>query len=263
MTDPAKTNEILRRAMAEARLRDVDIAANLGVDPKTVQRWLAGRTPQPRHRWGVASLVGRHEYDLWPELVGAGAANIGHELHATYPHRSAVPREVWRALFETATTEIGILVYSGLFLAEDAGVMRILRERAAAGVTVRILLGDPDSRHVAARGLDEGITDAMPAKVRNAIVLYRPLAAIPGIEIRLHGTVLYTSMYRADDDIVVNPHIYGIAAAYAPILHLRRSADDDLTGAYLTAFERVWGSATPLDATASSAPVNGRQVQHA
>src|SRR3954451_21998499 len=90
----------LRRALAESRLREIDVAEALGVDPKTVQRWLSGRLPQPRHRWGLADLLERHEYDLWPQL--AGSSPVGPEVHATYPHRGAVPREVWRQLFESA-----------------------------------------------------------------------------------------------------------------------------------------------------------------
>ena len=48
-------------------------------------------------------------------------------------------------------------------------------DKARAGVRVRMLLGDPDSEQVATRGADEGVDDAMAAKIRNALALYRPL----------------------------------------------------------------------------------------
>jgi len=35
------------------------------------------------------------------------------------------------------------LVCTGLFLSEDAGIQKILRDKAAAGARVRILLGSP------------------------------------------------------------------------------------------------------------------------
>jgi hypothetical protein len=222
--------EPLRRALAGARLRDIDIAKTLGVDPKTVQRWLGGRLPQPRHRWGLADLLSLHEYDLWP-----------------------VPREVWRQLYDSAKHQIGILVYSGLFLAEDVEMIRLLGEKAHAGVAVRIILGDPDSPNVSQRGDEEGIHDAMAAKVRNAIVLYRPLIT-SGVQIRLHPTVLYNSIYRADDQMLINQHVYSIAAAYAPVLHLRRQSDDDIFSTYVASFERVWSSARPL------APLNDQDT---
>lgn len=34
-------NDLLRRALAEARLTEAGAAARLGVDPKTVHRWIA------------------------------------------------------------------------------------------------------------------------------------------------------------------------------------------------------------------------------
>jgi hypothetical protein len=184
--------------------------------------------------------------------------SIGPEVFATYPHRGSVPRDIWRQLFENAEREIGILVYSGLFIAEDVQLMRLLSERARAGVRVRIILGDPDSPHVNQRGVEEGIDDAMAAKIRNALVLYRPLIG-SGVEIRLHPTVLYNSIYRADDEMLINQHVYGIAAAYAPVLHLRyqSEAEDDVFSTYVDSFERVWSSAHPtrdgkttLDSTA-------------
>jgi hypothetical protein len=215
-----------------------------------VQRWLAGRLPQPRHRWGLADLVQRHEYDLWPQLARRVAPAINKEILATYTHRGAVPRDVWRELFAAGQAEIGILVYAGLFLAEDIDLVRIMRDRAENGVTIRILLGDPDSDHVALRGAEEGIAGAMAAKIRNVIVLYRMLLDVPTVEIRLHTTVLYNSIYRADDEMLINPHVYGTAAAQAPVLHLQRHGDGDLFSTYADSFERVWTTATPLPATA-------------
>jgi len=238
-------NDTLRRALADARLDEVTVSTALGVDPKTVQRWIMGRVPQRRHRWDLADLVSRHEHDLWPELA-YGAGGSCSEIRGSYPHRAAVPWEIWRGLFSSAQQEIGILVYSGLFLAEDIETQRTLIDRAGAGVAVRILLGNPDGRSVASRGTEEGIGDAVAAKVRNAIVLYRPLLSVDGIEVRLHDTILYNSIYRADDELLVNPHVYGIAAAYAPVLHLHRSGAFDLVSTYAESFDRVWQTADPL-----------------
>ncbi|MGW0058366.1 XRE family transcriptional regulator [Streptosporangium sandarakinum] len=234
-------NENLRHALIRARLQPVDIAARLAVDPKTVARWISGRIPHPRHRLAVADLLGTEESDLWPDA--ARGRRVPDEIKAIYPHRWAVPADVWRTFFETATEEIGILVYSGLFLAEDAGLLRILTQRARAGVRIRILLGDPDSPDVSTRGIEEGIGgDVMAARVRNTLTLYRPLQDVEGIEIRLHRTVLYNSIYRADDGLLVNLHAYGTRAAEAPVIYLTGTENGTAAMTYLDSFERVWTS---------------------
>ena len=240
-------NESLRRALLRARLREGDVAARLGVDPKTVRRWLNGRMPYPHNRAAIAELVGADEADMWPDAGGPLATRSRpEELGTVYPHRWAVPREVWARLFESAECEIDILAYSALFLAEDAGILRILADKGRAGVTVRIALGDPDGPHAAERGEEEGIGDAMPAKIRNALALYRPLRAVNNIELRLHRTVLYNSIYRAGGELLVNQHTYGIPAAQAPVFCLSRTGTGEMAVLYLDSFERVWAGAAPL-----------------
>lgn len=238
-------NETLRRALFRARLSEEDIAARLDVDPKTVRRWVEGRIPYPRHRWALADLLRADERDLWPELAPAQAVSQPSEVVAVYPHRWSVPREVWHRLFQNARREIGILAYSGLFLAEDTGLIGVLSAKARAGVVTRIALGDPDSPRVAERGTQEGIDDTMGAKIRNALALYRPLREAGHAEIRLHRTVLYNSIYRTDDEMLVNQHAYGIPAANAPVFHLRRTPDSDMFDDYEASFERVWALASP------------------
>ncbi len=163
-----------------------------------------------------------------------------------YPHRWAVPREAWVRLLASAEREIGILAYSALFLAEDAGILQILADKGRVGVTVRIVLGDPNGPHAAERGEEEGIGGAMPAKIRNALALFRPLGVVENIEVRLHRTVLYNSIYRADGRLLVNQHTYGIPAAQAPVVCLANTSNGEITALYLASFERVRANATPL-----------------
>jgi transcriptional regulator with XRE-family HTH domain len=249
-------NEPLRRALLHARLRENDVAARLGVDPKTVRRWLNGRLPYPHNRCAIADLVGADEADLWPDAGGPLAARTRpDELGTIYPHRWAVPREVWTRLFASAEYGIGILAYSALFLAEDTGILRILADKGYAGVTVRIALGDPGGPHAAERGEEEGIGDAMPAKIRNALTLYRPLTEVPNIEIRLHRTVLYNSIYCADDQILVNQHTYGVPAAQAPVFSLSNTGDSEMAAQYVGSFKRVWAGSALLPSMADAGGV--------
>lgn len=246
-------NETLRRAIIDAGLSEVDVAADLGVVPKTVQRWLDGRIPYPRLRRQLANLLGLDEDELWPEVRSARAARSRpEEMRAVYPHRWLIVSDSWRGFFDSAESEIDILVYSGLFLAEDTAVLRVLATRAESGVRVRIALGDPDCQAVAERGVEEGIGDAMAAKVRNALVLYRPFCGADGIEVRLHQTVLYNSLYRADGELLVNQHTYGTPAAHSPVFHLRRAGAAEMFDAHRASFDRIWATATRIDTAATA-----------
>jgi transcriptional regulator with XRE-family HTH domain len=236
-------NEPLRQALVRAGLREDDVAAQLGVDPKTVRRWLSGRVPYPNSRAALANLVGANEADLWPGAGGPLTSQTRpEELTAVYPHRWAIPRDSWKRFFESAEHEIGILAYSALFLAEDAGMLAIIAEKAKSGVRVRLALGDPESANVALRGQEEGIGDAMQAKVRNALTLYRATLKVENVEIRLHDTVLYNSLYRADTELMVNQHTYGIPAARSPVFCYRAANNTEMPSAFFDSFERVWAT---------------------
>ncbi len=150
-------NERLRALLLERGKTPDQLADAAQVDAKTVERWITkGRVPYRRHRFEVASFLGVDESYIWPDALGRDEVAVvsESEVVAVYPHRSEVPRDVWGHLFSAAEREIGVLVYSGLFLSEDAGIQKILKDKAAAGVRVRILLGDPDSegRRAARRG---------------------------------------------------------------------------------------------------------------
>ena len=233
-------NEPLRRAMLRARLSEQDVAARLQVDPKTVRRWLEGRVPYLRHRWVLTGLLNADEADLWPEVRAAiTARSRPADLKAVYPSRQAMPRHAWQSLFRSARHEIAILARSALFLAKEPGVPDVLRERARAGVRVRICLQHPDSPLAA-----EGENEIKAAEIEEALALFRGLRE-NGAETRLHRTVLYSSIYRADNQLLITQHVYGIPAERQPVLYLRVEAAGDMATTYMDVVERIWTSALP------------------
>ncbi|WP_051581716.1 hypothetical protein [Pseudonocardia acaciae] len=106
-------------------------------------------------------------------------------------------------------------------------------------MTVRLRLADPNSPQVADRGGKEGIGAAVAARVHNAIALFRPLLDTEGVQARQHKTILYNSIFRADDETLINPQVHGIAAAYAPVLQLRQVEEAGMLATYIDSFERV------------------------
>src|SRR4051794_39496766 len=197
-------NERLRTALLQQGVTPNVLADDVGVDPKTIERWISGRIPYRRHRHQVSVRLRVDESYLWPgALAGDQVASASEsEIVVVHPHRWAVPRDRWGFLFDAAEQEIGILVYAGLFLADDPGMLSLLRRKAEHGVRVRILIGDPDSPEVAVRGAHEGIEGSMASKIRNVVVLYQSLRDVPGVEIRKHTTILYNSIYRADGELL-------------------------------------------------------------
>ncbi|WP_445257012.1 XRE family transcriptional regulator [Nocardioides aurantiacus] len=250
------SNERLRTQMSTRRVTTLDVATALQVDPKTVERWVAtGRVPHQRHRLATAELLGVEETYLWPQLL-AGDGNRGSgtsEVVAVYPHRGAVPGELWDRLVDQAQSDVSVLVYSGLFLLDThPDLPRSLATRAARGMRARFLYGNPDSPTVAWRGEEEGIGENLAARIRLALTYMGPAMGVDGIEIRQHESILYNSLYRFDDELLVNTHVMGSPAPSNPVLHLRRVEGGHLFDHYLRSFERVWVEAAPVErATAS------------
>ncbi len=236
-------NERLRRSMLRAGYDTVALADAASVSAKSVERWLAGQVvPYPRTRYRVAALVGEDEAYLWPG--GDRAALAAAELVSAWPRRNDVPPGLWTGLLREATHHVDVLAFAGLFLTEDhGGWLPLLRARAAAGARIRLLLGDPAGAHLAARDQEARIGGGVAGRVAAVLAQYRPLLGVA--ELRLHDTVLYNSIYRFDNDMLVNVHAYGLLAAYTPVFHLRR-VDGQWFETYTESFERVWATARPF-----------------
>ncbi|MEU2424720.1 XRE family transcriptional regulator [Streptomyces sp. NPDC007851] len=242
-------NDRLRTVLGQRGVSPESLAEVCEVDPKTVSRWLGGRTPHARHRFRVAQHLRVEETFLWPApATGSDRSRNGSgtELIGTYQNRASVPRDVWLTLLREVRQEIGVLVYSGTFFAQsNPHVVKMLSERAAEGVRVRLCFGDPGGHAVSVRGCEEGIGDTLAAKIRASLTYYRPLLGEAGCAVRLHDTTLYTSMFRYDDSLLVNPHIWGQPASANPVLHLKKTDETGWFDNYAQSFEAVWAAARP------------------
>lgn len=245
-------NQRLRGQLAIAGLTASDLANTIEVDPKTVERWISeGRVPRSRLRSKAAEALAVTEGYLWPSLLDDTRARETSraEIVTVYPHRGAVPNGVWRRLIEGAEDQVDVLVYAGLFLIDsNPDLPELLVDRAEHGLAARLLFGDPESDVVAWRGREEGIGENLAARIHLSLNYLEPTHGTAGIEIRQHQTVLYNSLYRFDDELLVNTHVMGSPAPKNPVIHVRRLEGGQLFDHYLTSFERVWASATSLPA---------------
>ena len=242
LTEAPSLNETFCRALLQAGLTEEDIAARLGVDPKTVRRWIEGRAlPYRRHRWALASLLGTAETDLWPQLRSAQPRP--EEVVAIYPHLSSVPRDVWLHLFGSAEGDISILDAGGLPPALNRELVITLAERALAGVTIRICIAATGAAEVA----DEMGASAPSNDADTALERYAPLRDSDQLQLRLHRGAPYSFICRGDDQLLVGQRAYGVIPAQAPVLHLRQAEGGDMVATYLESFERIWAHARAVD----------------
>lgn len=241
------TNERLRGAITGAGMNFQQFGEKVGVDPKTVERWVSkDRLPHRTHRLNAAAILGKSDLFLWPQTetdprsLSASQA----ELVSLYPNRGAIPLSIWMSLIDDASECIDLLALAGSFLHDAIPEFgERLTSRAEAGVRVRLLFGEPAGQSVTIRGVEEGIDALMSARVELTWKYLRPLLSVPGIEARRHDTTLYASIFRFDDTLLANVHSYGMPASHSPVLHLNRIPGGRLFDHYLNSFDRVWASA--------------------
>ena len=235
--------------MSEKGFSEARLATAAGVDVKTVGRWVRGESlPQAVNARATADALGCDPQTLWPDIFptlcppGTGTVAV-----SVYRSRADVPVAVWTQLFGGAAEQIDILVYGGTFLFD--GIPRfcsMLAVAAERGVATRFIVGDPDCAAVSQRGDEETIGSVLAARCQITLARLASLADAPGLEVRTHATPLYTSMFRADNTLIANPHLYGAPASDNPVLFIRRDDAPELWRDHQLSFERVWNTAQPL-----------------
>ncbi len=242
-------NERLRAALARDRWTMSGFADALSVDHKTVERWITkDRTPHRTTVIAAAKLLNEDPAYLWPDFGRRVVSDETHgEMITVYTERSSVPNSLWLSLLRAVTDSIDILVYAGLHLPEaNPSWPEEIRKKCEESVKVRIAFGDPESANVRARGDEEGVGAGLAARINDALAWHRPIFGGPNLSIALHSTVLYNSILRFDDQMLVNPHIYSMPAFRAPIIHLRRIEGGPLFQTYVECFERIWDGSRPF-----------------
>lgn len=235
-------NSRLRSTLRASNFTEQDFADELGIDRKTVQRWVTqGRTPHRTTAHRAAGMLNVPVVWLWPDLEERRSGIDPSEVVAFYPHRSETPKHLWLDLIVSAREQIDLFANASLFLPEEnPEAISIIKHKASNGVPVRILMGDPESPAAVLRGQEERLFEGLTGRIAMALAYYRPLLDVPGIQFRQHQTALYNSIFRYDDQMLINQHIYGTYGYRAPILHLRRVAGADLFDTYARSFELVW-----------------------
>jgi transcriptional regulator with XRE-family HTH domain len=238
MTAVTNTNERLYALLVATDQTSARFAGKVGVDPKTVERWITtGRNPHPRIARRAANLLNVDDVYLWPTLYARRQATIkpADELIACYPGRTAIPADLWSRLFDGARERVDIMADFGL-TDHVRDLPGLLRGKATKNVRVRVVLADPDT---ATNPLDA-------ARLQATEAIYQPLAACEGVSVARYAGPLATTVIRIDDDVLVRSPIDGCPAALAPVLHLRYLPAGSMARLYLTSLDCVWETSIPV-----------------
>ena len=251
-------NERLAAGVTRVGLTSEQIARRRGVDPKTVQRWMVGRTPHPRHRYALAQLLEENEEFLWPEVRrrAAGALGSAAEVVSAYPHRTDLNADRWWDLFQGAGAQIDLLGYTLYFLPhQHPDLVDLLVEKSEQGCRVRIALADPDSEHVRRRDEEEHEAITLVPRIRSTLGAFEPLLRCENADLRFQDAPLYNSVFRFDDQMLVTPHLYGTPGRSAPLLHLRRLGPSGIFSRFSAHFEGIWSDSRPIDQERPATPI--------
>lgn len=217
--------------MVAANVTIEGLADRLGIDPKSVDRWLnSDRTPHARNAEAAAKLLGTDAYHLWPKLGERhrSTPKPQDEVVACYPMRSTVPFSLWHATLAGATTVIDLAVANLVFLADAVwDLPTLLADKIAAGVRVRIVTPEDPA------GPITGLGDVFPS-----------LLSVSGLRLATHPG-LRADVMRADDDLLITTPVDGLTPALAPVLHLRRLGSAPMVGGYLATLDHLFATATP------------------
>jgi len=245
-------NERLRQAIYEAGLDPDRLADLIGVDVKTVHRWLAGRPAYPRHRAKVAKALGRDEHELWPDvaLEPVSEGDLRREIGAVLAGSQDPEAPDWRELLEDAIDQIELLGWTLIEILAAPDALDLLHAKAASGCRLRILISAPDSAFLRAAAAEQGLEredhigrSKLQLEAETARGYLERLAGQPGVELReFYADPRYTIL-RFDEQMLITPQLRGVPADHAPLLYIQRRHDSGL-------FDRF---AAHLDAIASGA----------
>ena len=216
----------------QARLQDADLTAEefaeiVRVDPKTVQRWLAGRVPQRRHRAKIARALDTSQDVLWPDDTPASVPVP--EAGDSAPRTGGEVVASWGWADDQTTPDPAEFVTSG------AGSIDVLDTRGE-------LLGD--DRLIAA--LLEVVGERSPVRVlvdspRRELV---PLIGVERLALRVSDTAGPCAMVRVGDRMLVlidlpRDHVDELR----PLLELQHCEDAGVFARMVVTFDGLWDAA--------------------
>jgi len=239
-------NNLLARRLKEQGFSRVRLSQETNLDSLTIDRILSGETASPRDSTKalIAQALDTTVENLWPDsFQGLHDSAAGVIAAKVFPSRTSIPIEFWRELFAGAQRQIDICVFGGTFLFDRmTGFKKLLKNASENGADIRFVVGDSGSLGVQQHGEEERFGSSLAGRCRLTLEHMQPLVS-DTIQLRTSGATLYASLFRVDDTLVANHHIYGSPAGDNPCIFLDRESDPELWERYEESFQRIWNAA--------------------
>ena len=250
---PNEPNAQLRQAIQDAGIEPEELATQIQVDNKTIERWLAGRNPYPRYRSRVARALDREQHELWPHLATAPsdtALEQDDNLVTLFADADDPYAPDWRSLLEQATERIDLLDLTLTHIINNQDVVDLLAEQATAGCQIRILVSSPESAHLTITESERDPNQRLAARpqlaadVEHTLELLQPLRALDRVQIRTFVAPGYNTILRANDQLLVNLHLWGKTVADSALLHLQADQQPGLFAQFAHHYQAIWATAS-------------------
>lgn len=244
-------NEQLKQALRTNGMEIDDLAERVGVDVKTAQRWLSGRTPYPRYRRRVADALNTPERTLWPDET----PDLDPGTEPSEPDPIDVLRAGegpdWRNLVAGAQERVELLDLTLADVITHTADATLLADAAARGCRVRVLISHPDSIHLAiaeeqaGRYLALADRPAATAELERVAELLASHVGQQGVELR---TFVGAGSYRVliiDDQTIVRLRLPGVSTEREPVLQLDRERHPEALESFASHFDAMWQTGEP------------------
>lgn len=207
-------NDNLRHALDSADLQPDHLAELIGVDIRTVRRWLSGRPPYPRHRTKIARALQIPEQALWPDLPPPTHPQA-RDLINGYPDPDTIGIPSTESLIQAAGEQIDLLDHTLADYLQPAAMTELLLAKARDGVQVRIMVSEP-GQHLT------------------------PLVGQQGIELRAVDPDDHHILHRYDNAMLLTLPLPGELDEPPALLHIQRRGPDGLFDRYAAYYQDTW-----------------------
>ncbi|MDI3419814.1 XRE family transcriptional regulator [Streptomyces luteolus] len=190
---------------------------------------------------------------LWPQAVTDRIkTGADREIIRTYPYRSAAPSTLWGELVAGAKSDTFLAGYTNYFFwTQQPHFNDTLREKAAGGCRIRVLLGDPESQTTRDREAIEAVALTVSTRIRMTLDELARLGPLDNVEVRFSApedAVNHVSLstFRFDNDALVTPHLARLVGHDSPLLHLRRAEAGGMFDRFAESSEELWSRGRPV-----------------